>query len=332
MKVVETADAIKAEVAAKVKKALLKQAMSVEELADLCTCPPKVIRNVLQEFRAKHHTLVERTDKRLTLNRDLEQGGKSRLVIPDRGDGWKVIGFAGDRHHGNKNERLDVERALYDIFEKEGISIVLDTGNMIDGECRFNKNDLIKFGMDNQIDYHIEVSPHKKGIATYFITGDDHEGWYAQREAINIGEHIEDRAKRAGREDLKYLSNVEHDIELKWGSGFSVLRMMHPGGGSSYAYSYTSQKTVESFQGGEKPHILMSGHYHKWDWCQPRGVNVIQTGTCEDQTTFMRKKKLEAHVGGGIVWFKQDSRGTISRLRVEWIPFYDRSYYARRYE
>jgi hypothetical protein len=186
--------------------------------------------------------------------------------------------------------------------------------------------------MDNQIDYHIEVTPYKKKIKTYFITGDDHEGWYAQREAINIGQHIHDKAKRAGREDLIYLSNVEHDIELKSGSGFSVLRMMHPGGGSSYAYSYTSQKTVESFQGGEKPHILMSGHYHKWDWCQPRGVNVIQTGTCEDQTTFMRKKKLEAHVGGGIVWFKQDSRGAIERLRVEWIPFYDRSYYARRYE
>lgn len=323
---------LQTELPEKIKKLLGKEAMSTGELADACNCPPKAVRLALGELKVGHISIRERHDGRFHILKELAIGGKSKKQIKDRGDGWQVFGFAGDRHHGNKNARKDVEEKLYDIFESEGVTTVYDTGNMLDGECRFNKNDLIRFGMDNQIDYHIEVTPQRKGITTYFVTGDDHEGWYAQRECINIGEHIQDRAIRAGRNDLVYLSNVEHDIELRHGSGFSVLRIMHPGGGSAYAFSYTSQKLVESFQGGEKPHILLAGHYHKFDYCQPRGVHVIQTGTCEDQTTFMRKKKIEAHVGGGMVWFKQDDKGAITRLRVEWIPFFDRGYYQRNFE
>ena len=317
---------------AKIKASLRKQPMSDLELADALDCGPSKIREAISVLRAANLNIVPREDGKWDMHGDIPTGGKTEAIIPDRGDGWQVFGYTADNHLCNKNARLDVLNNLYDIFAEEGITKVYNGGNMVDGEARFNRNDLLVFGMDRQLDYLVEHFPQRNNIVTEFITGDDHCGWWAQRECINIGEHIQDRFERAGRKDFRYLSNVEHDIALKHGTGEAVLRIMHPGGGSAYAYSYTSQKIVESFQGGEKPAILLSSHYHKMDYCIPRNVHVIQMGTTEDQTTFMRKKKLEAHVGGGIVWFKQDEHGSITRLRNEYIPFFDRKYYQRSFE
>jgi hypothetical protein len=107
----------------------------------------------------------------------------------------------------------------------------------------------------------------------------------------------------------------------------SWLRVVHPGGGTAYALSYTMQKLVESYQGGEKPTIILAGHYHKLDYSFPREVHAIQMGTTCDQTLFMRKKKIQAMVGGGIVEARRAKDGAINRVKVEFITFYDKSFY-----
>jgi hypothetical protein len=242
------------------------------------------------------------------------------------------FGFTSDNHLCNRQSRLDVLEAAYDHFEREGITTALNAGNYIDGEARFNKQELVTApGMDNQLDYMIDKYPARKGITTFYIDGDDHEGWYSQREGIQVGRYLQMRAESQGRDDLKFLGYSEADIELKCGSGSAVARLLHPGGGSAYATSYTAQKIVESYQGGEKPHVLFIGHYHKFEYGYPREVHCIQTGTTEDQSLFMRKKKIGAHVGFGEVKLKQDARGVITRCAVEWFPFYDRGFYERRY-
>lgn len=244
-----------------------------------------------------------------------------------------MFGVLTDRHLCNKHQRLDVHKAAYDTFEREGITTVFDAGNWIDGEARFNKNELLVFGMDGQLDYWVDKTPARKGMTTYFISGDDHEGWYSQRECINIGAYAQMKAEKAGREDLKFIGHVEADVALKCGRGQTVMRVMHPGGGSSYALSYAPQKIVESFQGGEKPAVLVIGHYHKFDYCMPREVHVISAGCGIDQTMFMRKLKLAAHVGFVIVKIKQDKTdGHITRLNVEWNPYFSRGFYERRFE
>jgi len=187
-------------------------------------------------------------------------------------------------------------------------------------------------GMDNQIDYLIDKWPVRKGIVTHFIAGDDHEGWYAQREGIEIGRYMERRAKDAGREDLHYLGYAEADVALRCGSGASVMRVVHPGGGSAYATSYTAQKLVESYQGGEKPHVLIIGHYHKFEHGYPREVHCVQAGCTEDQSLFMRKRKLGAHVGFLEMRITQDAAGVINRFGVEWFPFFDRGFYEKRFK
>jgi len=186
--------------------------------------------------------------------------------------------------------------------------------------------------MQNQCEYFAKVFPTKKGMTTYFITGDDHEGWYVQREGVNIGKFMERCAKDAGRTDLVYLGHMEHDLVLKAPKGQATMRIVHPGGGSSYAISYTSQKLVESYSPGEKPNILLMGHYHKMEFNYIRGVYVVQGGCTMDQSPFMRKKRLDAHVGGWICEYQQAVNGVISSFKAEWIPFYGKEFYEKGWD
>lgn len=238
-----------------------------------------------------------------------------------------VYGVTADNHLGSKYARLDVLNALFDIWADQGVSTVLQCGNIIDGEARFNKFDLIVTGMEQQVDYLIDNWPQRKGIVTEFVTGDDHEGWYVQREGVDIGRYIELKAVAAGRTDMRYVGHMERQISYKAGSNQSTLSMLHAGGGTAYAISYTSQKQVESYQPGEKPTIILVGHYHKFDYSFPRAVHAIQPGCTEDQSPFMRKKKIEAMVGGVTLSFDLDSRALVNNVGVTWHPFYDRDFY-----
>lgn len=317
-----------------VRKLLQKRPMNDQEAAEAAGVSVAIIRRILKELRATGANFI-RTGDRLFLHNVVETGGNLVLKAKDRGDGWTVFGFTTDKHLCNSHERLDVLNEAYDHFAREGVTDVFDAGNWIDGEARFNKQELRRFGMDNQLDYLIDVHPQRAGMTTHYVSGDDHEGWYAQRECINIGSYLEMKAKKAGREDLHFLGHVEADVELR-GTGKNnsrtVMRVMHPGGGSAYAMSYAPQKLVESFQGGEKPTVLLIGHYHKFDYCYPREVHCISGGCMVDQTMFMRKNKLAAHVGYSLIKLKQDpERGHVTAISVEWRPFYDRGFYESRF-
>lgn len=333
MNIASLAESLISQNAAQIRKNLTNRPMSERELAEDLHTSLKAIRAALGDLRASGANITSVAGDRLFLNKLLQQGGKLTLRLKSQPDGWTKIGFITDNHLCNKHERLDVLNVAYDTFSEEGITDVLNAGNWVDGEARFNRHELLTApGMDPQLEYWIEKYPVRKGITTHYVTGDDHEGWWIHRECINVGEYAQMKAEKSGRYDLKYVGHVESDIEFKCGKGSAVGRLMHPGGGSAYALSYAPQKLVESFQGGEKPSILFIGHYHKWDYCFPREVHCISGGCTVDQTAFLRKNKIGVHVGFAIVRFKQDPEdGHISRLSVEWVPFFDRGYYERRF-
>ena len=59
-----------------------------------------------------------------------------------------------------------------------------------------------------------------------------------------------------------------------------------------------------------------------------RGVYVVQGGCTMDQSPFMRKKRLDAHVGGWICEYQQADNGVILSFKAEWIPFYAKEFYS----
>lgn len=315
-----------------VAKLIKNKRYNLRELADYFDVAPRVIEEAIKKLKSENVVIDNYTDGGFQLGKDLKPIDEP-LVIDNKKykEQEFAIGFVADTHLGSKYERLDVLNSLYDRFSDYGVETVYHGGNWIDGEARFNKFDIYVHGVEAQIDNFIKKYPQRKGIKTYIISGDDHEGWYVQREHINIGKTLIDRAVQAGRNDLVDLGYMERDIKYSTKIGSSIIRVIHAGGGSSYAVSYTSQKYVESLQGGEKPTIVLVGHFHKFDYAYPREVHVIQGGCTEDQTPYMRKKRLQANLGGCVIWIKQNELGVFTSVKVEWLPFYDKKFYEYKW-
>ena len=334
MKIAEAVKAAERDIKLEIRKLLGKAPHSTKELAAAIGCKVQAVRAAVAEMKDTGVMIIATVDGKHDLGNSIILPPGSAAAIGSKGDEWThYFGITTDNHLCNKHSRLDVLNAAYDHFSRTGITTVYNCGNWIDGEARFNKVELVTApGMDSQIDYLIDKWPVRKGITTHYIAGDDHEGWYQQREGVEVGRYLQYRAEQQGRQDLKYLGYAEADVALKIGNKSAVMRVVHPGGGSAYAISYTDQKRVESYQGGEKPQIELVGHYHKFNHGFPREVHTVQCGCTTDQSLFMRKKRLQAHVGFVTLKIAQDSSdGHITRVQVEWFPFFDRGFYEKRF-
>jgi len=281
--------------------------------------------------RIENHIFEISKNKNVTISDGvvrIEKPAFGHIDINMQDGEWQKYGLVADTHLGCKEERLDALHAVYDIFEKEGIKHVFHAGNIVDGYIpKINGASAIVTTPDGQAQYVIDNYPQRKGIVTHYITGDDHEGWWI-KDGFNWGAYLEMTAQKQGRNDLHYLGHVEADVDFLVPGGKAIMKVQHPGGGSSYARSYTGQKQVEAFQGGEKPNILVQGHYHVNNYMMDRNVHVIGLPGFQDQTVFARKLKLRMEVGGSILRFKQNPQdGSIVRLQYELIPFFDRKYY-----
>lgn len=318
----------------KIQKALKKDPRTLADMAASLGATPGAVLDEILAMRDRGVNLVELGD-RWSLEKQplsaIQQGRTFEYV--SRPDGTYVFGCSSDKHLGSKYERLDVMRGLYDWFADAGADRVFDAGNMIEGESRFNKFDIAVYGLEQQADYLVEHLPNV-GLDTYAVHGDDHEGWYGQREAVDIGRFLESKMEAAGRTDWHDLGFMEAKVDLVHAhSGARTgLLIMHPGGGSAYAHSYKPQKIVESFQGGEKPAVLLIGHYHKLSANLIRNVWALQIGCSQDQTPFMRKKGIEPAVGGMLVTLHQDPRtGAITQCLPEMRQYFVKGYYNDRF-
>jgi hypothetical protein len=250
------------------------------------------------------------------------------LEITSRKDNTFCFGAFGDLHAGSKYTRWDVREDLVRRSEAAGAQCIFDTGNWIDGEARFNKFDIEAHGLEGQCRLLAREHPRTK-LPIYAVTGDDHEGWYAQREGIDVGRYCES-VMRDAKHNWTDLGFMEAHVVLRNANSgkAATLAVVHPGGGSAYALSYAIQKIVESYEGGEKPNVGLYGHYHKiWSGII-RNIWCVQTGCQQDQTPFMRKRRLEAHVGGSIVSLEQDPRtGAIISMTPQLLRYFNQGYY-----
>lgn len=314
---------------AEIKRHIFRDSCTIGELARRC--------------EASEHMIVEALAGLIRDGMAIHRSGQTVWIepgfvppVPDNaGHSWSAevyrFGVISDTHYGSKYAREDVCHDLYDWFETEGVQRVYHAGNYIEGEARFNKFDLIAqaHGMQSQLDYFTTKYPRRSGITTYIVSGDDHEGWYAQREGVNIGQMMQDTADRHGRKDLIDIGYMEAFVTLRHPKTGGKARLMvaHPGGGSAYAVSYAPQKIIESFQPGEKPAAAIFGHYHKIEYLLIRGVHSIQAGCTKDLDPFGRKKRLSYHIGGAIIELRQSPDGSVPDCLTWFRQFNDRGHH-----
>jgi hypothetical protein len=233
--------------------------------------------------------------------------------------GNKIIkfGVVSDNHLGSIYQQLTFLHHLYDIFEQEGIERVFNPGDITEGWKMRTGHEFechpLAYGISAQIDYVVRNYPKKNAIATDFILG-NHDLSGLKIAGINIGEVI---AK--DRPDMIYRGMLNAKIEL---TPNCIIELNHPLDGATYAISYAPQKYADSMTGGQKPNILLGGHHHKALYLPYRNIHIIETGTTEAQSGWMRGKRIAAVVGGWIITVHVNDEGEIVRFMPEFIPLY----------
>ena len=316
-------------------KALRSGPLSLAEISHRVGSTPGQALDELQALQSRAHNIRKIGDD-YALEREMEpafvRGPSFRYV--SRPDNTFYFGVAADSHLGSKYERLDALVDIYDRFAKAKVDRVFHCGNWVEGEASFNRTDVAIHGMEQQLQYCVKHYPRREGIVTYAVTGDDHEGWYAQREGIDIGRRLEQDMRDAGRSDWVNLGYMEAYVELvNANTGkVAVLAVVHPGGGSAYADSYVVQKIIESLDGGEKPAVALYGHYHKMLAGEYRNVFWVLVPSTKDQDVFMRKKRIRSVVGGGIITLEQDPEtGAITGFTPKLWRYFNKSFYNNRW-
>jgi hypothetical protein len=87
--------------------------------------------------------------------------------------------------------------------------------------------------------------------------------------------------------------------------------------------SYKMQKYINALPGGEKPNILLQGHYHKAEYLFYRNIHGFDAGALQKQTIFMKKKQTPSMTGYWIIDAYTNKKGSLSRIKPEFVPFYD---------
>ena len=238
------------------------------------------------------------------------------------------IGLFSCTHFGSIYSADAERRQFYDLCVKEGVEHLYHCGDVTSGNSvyRGHLRDLRSGCIDADAQAKLAVEDFTSaGLPISFILGNHDDKWLRDF-GFNVGETIANAAA-GSKHPIKYLGSGGARVILgKKTNSPCVLDLLHPGGGTAYALSYRLQKIVESYTGGDKPHIVAVGHFHKAEEIPHlRNMMAIQPGCFEWQTPFMRSRAIEAHVAGCVVegWMgKAAGKMGLTRTRVEFVKFY----------
>ena len=205
------------------------------------------------------------------------------------------------------------------VFKNEGIEFILHPGDHLEGMSGRPGHiyELSLIGYTDQMNRAVELY-NSLETNIYGIDG-NHDQWYAKKNdmGIIVGEELEKRVPQ-----YINLGQDEGDLIIRPGI---TTKLFHAADGTAYADSYKLQKLIESFTGGEKPSLVLSGHYHKALYLHRRNVHGWECGTLCGQSRWMRGKKTPAHEGFGIVDLYMKDK-IVSRIIHEWHPLPGQTY------
>lgn len=220
-----------------------------------------------------------------------------------------------DTHWGHKNALSSYWDRACSLMDREKVDFALHPGDLSEGINRRRPGHIFELdaiGVSAQLD----LAEERLKLAPCPVRGisGNHDLWAYATSGVDFGEELARRCP----DRFDYLGQWEATVEV----GGVTIMLWHGEDGSSYATSYRTQKFVESLSGGEKPHVLLSGHAHKSIFHEYRNVMVLECATLCGQTRFMRGKKISAAVGLWIIEVWPSPDGGIQRFVPMWTPFF----------
>jgi len=233
------------------------------------------------------------------------------VAIHDFDGEWLKIGCMSDLHLGSRfTDPARVLEGLH-VMESEGCDLVIISGDITEGVSHRagHAHDCTHLGYTAQRDHAVELLK-QCNLPLYMIDG-NHDHWYKMAAGAHI---VPDICSRIG---ATFLGHERGRLRV---AGIDI-DVWHGRDGSAYALSYRLQKRIEHYTSGDKPHILLAGHVHKYITMMQRNIHAVSVPSIQRVTDYMDGKNLGAHTGFVIIEALINETG-LGRFKSEHFPFF----------
>lgn len=202
-----------------------------------------------------------------------------------------MVAVISDTHLGSKYCLRDQLKDFVHRVYEAGVRQILHPGDILDGDYRHGKFEMSHMGLDEQARDWAETLPELPGLTYHAITG-NHDYTFTEAAGISVGAVLS-----SVRKDFFCYGDRGAFLELHG----AIIHLWHPRSGGAYATSYPLQKRVEGYAGGEKPHILLAGHWHRYCHIYERGVHAIACPTFQAGGSAFSKSLVGSPAVGGLL-------------------------------
>ncbi len=226
----------------------------------------------------------------------------------------QMLGVITDTHLGSKYCLREQLKEFINHAYDQGVREILHVGDVLDGDYRHGKFEMTHMGIEEQTRDLFEVLPQRPGLTYHGITG-NHDFTFTEESGVNVGRYISNYFAERGRKDIKFYGDRGAFLKIRG----AVIHLWHPSGGVSYAVSYRMQKKIESYSPGQKPHVMLVGHWHRYCNITERGVHGVACGTFQGGGSAFSKSLTSGApaIGGTILSFDMTADGTMRSFIIE---------------
>lgn len=297
-----------------------KDVLSLDVLCDKLDKSPKRVRALLQRAQAAGlpiHVEHDFVGVSLPQPRDDVQETNISPIIGER----TRIAVISDTHFGSKYCMRGAIKDFIAYAYSKGCRVVLHVGDILDGDYRHGKFEMTHMGLSAQVRDLEKNLPTYEDLTYHAITG-NHDFTFTEESGVNVGEHIKSHFLSKGRHDFFCYGDRGAFIDIMG----AVVHLWHPKQSPGYAVSYQLQKKIEAYAPGDKPQILLTGHWHRFGLIEERGVQAIACPTFQSGGSAFSKSLTSGApaIGGLILEWDLTAEGTMRNFSLE-----KRSYFVR---
>lgn len=296
-------------------KAVRKRPRNLEALCDELQMAPGAVRRLLAKAEAVGMPVAVSGDLLMFKPPAPDDRVQDSTIAPVVGEPVRV-GVISDLHYGSRyclRDRIaDFVRWAYD----RGVRAILVPGDIHDGDYRnHGQFELSHIGVESQADDAAANLPTLPGL-TYHVISGNHDETFLTANGSDVV-----RALCSRRSDVYYYGHRGAFVRIAG----TVVHLWHPSGGGSYAVSYKLQKRVEAYASGEKPHILLAGHWHRYCHIFERGVHALACPTFQGGgSAFGRSLASGAPaIGGLLLEWETTAHGTVRNFSHTYRAYFE---------
>lgn len=288
------------------------------ELCDRLDVSPKKCRQLVERAQSAGVT-IDVTHEHVQF-RPSEPSSETKDTGVAASGARQVVGVISDTHLGSKYcLRAQLSDFVHHAYDR-GAREILHAGDVLDGRYRHGMFELTHSGIELQTQDLLDTLPRLPGLTYHGITG-NHDQTFSDEVGMDPGDYIEWYFKQHGRTDIKFYGVRGAYLKIRG----AIVELWHPKKSPGYSLSYQLQNHVRDYGVGQKPDILIAGHWHIAVYLEQRGVHALAGGTFQGGgSAFSKSLGGAPSIGGTVLSWEVTDKRTLRRFTVERSAYYER--------